>query len=315
MTDDTRQQAKHFPVKKNPMLPKGTFAGKIALITGGGTGLGKSMALMLGTLGASVAILGRRLQVLEETAKELQAQTGNKVLAYSADVRDPNAIKAAIDQVEKELGLPTIIVNNAAGNFISPTERLSPNAFKTIIDIVLNGTANVTLDIGKRLIAAQKGASFLSITTTYTYRGSAFVVPSAAAKSGVENMVRSLASEWGRHGIRLNCLAPGPIDTGPDSGAWSRLDPTGMFKEGALEKLPVGRFGDPDEVSNLACYLLSDYSSFITGETILLDGGELGFGAGQFNGLARVSTEQWDLMEKMIRESNAKEKAKPKPKL
>jgi len=312
MSEYTRPQSKHFLVKKMPMLPKGTFAGKIALITGGGTGLGKSMALMLGALGASVAILGRRLHVLEETAKELQAKTGNRVFACSADVRDPAAVKDAIDKVEKELGLPTIIVNNAAGNFISPTERLSPNAFKTVIDIVLNGSANVTLDIGKRLIAAEKGASFLSITTTYTYRGSGFVVPSAAAKAGVENMNRSLASEWGKYGIRLNCLAPGPIDTGKDSGAWSRLDPTGMFAEGALEKLPIGRFGDPEEVSNLACYLLSDYSSFMTGETIVLDGGEIGFGAGQFNNLVQVPKEQWDVMEKMIRESNAKQKAKPK---
>ncbi|XP_037025199.1 2,4-dienoyl-CoA reductase, mitochondrial-like [Bradysia coprophila] len=309
---DTKPQAKHFPVKKTPMLPPGTFSGKTALITGGGTGLGKAMALMLGTLGASVAILGRRLHVLEQTAKELESQTGNRVLACSADVRDPAAVKSAIDLVEKELGLPTIIVNNAAGNFISPTERLSPNAFKTIIDIVLNGTANVTLDMGKRLIAAQKGASFLTITTTYTYRGSAFVVPSATAKAGIENMVRSLASEWGRYGIRLNCVAPGPIDTGTDGGAWSRLDPTGAFKDVAIDKLPVGRFGDPAEVSNLACYLLSDYSSFITGETILLDGGELGFGAGEFNNLTQVSNEQWDLMEKMIRQSNAKDKAKPK---
>ncbi|KAG4065161.1 hypothetical protein HA402_007558 [Bradysia odoriphaga] len=301
MSGDTKPQAKHFPVKKNPMLPPGTFSGKTALITGGGTGLGKAMALMLGTLGASVAILGRRLHVLEQTAKELESQTGNRVLACSADVRDPAAVKSAIDLVEKELGLPTIIVNNAAGNFISPTERLSPNAFKTIIDIVLNGTANVTLDMGKRLIAAQRGASFLTITTTYTYRGSAFVVPSATAKAGIENMVRSLASEWGRYGIRLNCVAPGPIDTGTDGGAWSRLDPTGAFKDVAIEKLPVGRFGDPAEVSNLACYLLSDYSSFITGETILLDGGELGFGAGEFNNLTQVSNEQWDLMEKMIR--------------
>lgn len=312
MSENTKPQAKYFPVKKNPMLPVGTFSGKTALITGGGTGLGKAMALMLGTLGASVAILGRRLHVLEQTAKELESKTGNKVIACSADVRDPEAVKLAIDKVEKELGLPTIIVNNAAGNFISPTERLSSNAFKTIIDIVLNGTANVTLDMGKRLIAAQKGASFLTITTTYTYRGSAFVVPSATAKAGIENMVRSLASEWGRYGIRLNCLAPGPIDTGAESGAWSRLDPTGTFKDVALDKLPVGRFGDPDELSNLACYLLSDYSSFITGETILLDGGELGFGAGEFNGLTKVTNEQWDVMEKMIRDSNAKQKAKPK---
>jgi len=312
MTDNTKPQAKHFPVMKQPMLPKGTFLGKTALITGGGTGLGKGMALMLGSLGASVAILGRRQNVLEAAAKELESQTGSKIRPYPADIRDPEAVKTAIDKVEKELGLPTVIVNNAAGNFISPTERLSPNAFKTIIDIVLNGTANVTLDIGKRLIAAQKGASVLAITTTYTYRGSGFVVPSAAAKAGVENMIRSLASEWGRYGIRLNCLAPGPIDTGADSGAWSRLDPTGSFKDMALEKLPVGRFGGVEELANLASFLLSDYSSFMTGETVVLDGGEIGFGAGEFSGLVNVPKEQWDTMEKLIRESNAKQKGKSK---
>ncbi|CAL8089021.1 unnamed protein product [Orchesella dallaii] len=310
MTDSTKPQARYFPVMKQPMLPKGTFSGKTALITGGGTGLGKGMALMLGSLGASVAILGRRQHVLENAAKELESQTGSKILPCSADIRDPEAVKMAIDKVESELGLPTIIVNNAAGNFISPTERLSPNAFKTVIDIVLNGTANVTLDLGKRLIAAQKGASILAITTTYTYRGSAFVVPSASAKAGVENMMRSLASEWGRYGIRLNCLAPGPIDTGPDSGAWSRLDPTGSFKDMALEKLPVGRFGGVEELANLACFLLSDYSSFMTGETVVFDGGEIGFGAGEFNGLVNVPKDHWDAMEKMIRETNAKQKGK-----
>ncbi|ODN03001.1 2,4-dienoyl-CoA reductase, mitochondrial [Orchesella cincta] len=274
MTDATKPQAKYFPVMKQPMLPKGTFSGKTALITGGGTGLGKGMALMLGSLGASVAIMGRRQHVLEDAAKELESQTGRKVLACSADIRDPEAVKMAIDKVEKELGLPTVIVNNAAGNFVSPTERLSPNAFKTIIDIVLNGTANVTLDIGKRLIAAQKGASILAITTTYTYRGSGFVVPSAAAKAGVENMMR--------------------------------------FKDMALEKLPVGRFGNVEELSNLACFLLSDYSSFMTGETVVFDGGEIGFGAGEFNGLVNVEKDQWDAMEKMIRETNARQKGKPK---
>jgi len=312
MTDDTRAQARHFPTMKSIMLPKGTFTGKTALITGGGTGLGKGMALVLGTLGASVAILGRRQHVLEEAAKELRAQTGAKILPCPADIRDPEAVRVAIDKVEKELGLPTVIVNNAAGNFISPTERLSPNAFKTVVDIVLNGTANVTLDMGKRLIAAGKGASILAITTTYTFRGSGFVVPSAAAKAGVENMIRSLASEWGRYGIRLNCIAPGPIDTGAESGAWSRLDPTGSMKGMALDKLPIGRFGSVEELSNLATFLLSDYSTFMTGETVVLDGGEIGFGAGEFNGLVQVEKEQWDMMEKLIREANARQKAKPK---
>ncbi|ODN05464.1 2,4-dienoyl-CoA reductase, mitochondrial [Orchesella cincta] len=304
---DTKPHAKHFPIKKTPMLPKGTFSGRTALVTGGGTGLGKGMALMLGTLGASVAIMGRRQNVLEKTAAELASQSGSKILACSGDVRDPSAVKAAVDKIEKELGLPTLIVNNAAGNFISPTERLSPNAVKTIIDIVLGGTVNITMDIAKRLIAAQKSASFLSITTTYCYRGSGFVVPSASAKAGVENMMRSLASEWGRYGIRLNCLSPGPI-WAEDSGAWGRLDPTGKFKKLALDKLPIGRCGDPHEIANLATYILSDYASFMTGETVLLDGGELCYGAGEFNFLTHVTNEQWDQMEKMIRDTNKKSK-------
>lgn len=294
------------------MLPKNTFSGKVALVTGGGTGLGKAMATMLGTLGASVAILGRRLHVVEKTAQQLSSETGAKILGISGDVRDPKAVKSAVDKIESELGgIPSIVVNNAAGNFISPTERLSSNAFKTIIDIVLSGSTNVTLDIGKRLISAKKGGSFLAITTTYCYRGSGFVVPSATAKAGVENMMRSLASEWGRYGIRLNCLAPGPIDTGPESGAWSRLDPTGEFKKMALQKLPIGRCGYPEEIANLACFMLSDYSSFMTGETVLLDGGEICFGAGEFNSLVSVPNQQWEKMEKLIREANAKQKGKP----
>ncbi|CAG7731599.1 unnamed protein product, partial [Allacma fusca] len=258
-----RPQAKYFPVIKSPMLPPGTFKGRTAFITGGGTGLGKGMALMLSQLGAAVAIVGRRQAVIEETAKELQGKTGNRVVGLSVDVRSPEAVKQAVDQVEQEIGLPSLIVNNAAGNFISPAERLTPNGWNSIINIVLNGTANVTLELGKRLIAKQQGASVLAITTTYTLRGSGFVAPSAAAKSGVQSLVRSLASEWGRYGIRLNCLAPGPIET---EGAFSRLDPTGSFKEHMYDSLPTGRLGMEEELANLATYMLSDYSSWMTGE-------------------------------------------------
>ncbi|XP_021958078.1 2,4-dienoyl-CoA reductase, mitochondrial [Folsomia candida] len=303
----TRPQSRFFPVMKTPMLPKGAFAGKVALITGGGTGLGKGMALMLSSLGASVAILGRRLNVLETTAKDLSASTGNQVLPFPCDIRDPEAVKGVIDKIEEKFGLPNVIVNNAAGNFVSPSERLSPNAWKTIIDIVLNGSANITLETGKRLIKAKKGASYLSITTTYTFKGSGFVVPSAAAKAGVENMCRSLASEWGRYGIRLNCLAPGPV---PTEGAWSRLDPTNSFAEHALDTLPTGRVGEVEEIANLASYMLSDYASWMTGETIVLDGGSLPFAAGEFNQFINIPNEQWDVMEKAIRESNAKQKKK-----
>ncbi|OXA59727.1 2,4-dienoyl-CoA reductase, mitochondrial [Folsomia candida] len=303
----SKPQSKFFPAMKTPMLPKGTFKGKVALVTGGGTGLGKGMALMLSSLGASVAILGRRANVLEKTASELSSSTGNRVLALSCDVRDSDAVKTTIDKIESDIGLPTVVINNAAGNFVSPAERLSPNAWKTIVDIVLNGSANITLDLGKRLIKAGQGGSFLAITTTYTFRGSGFVASSAAAKSGVENMNRSLASEWGRYGIRLNCIAPGPIQT---EGAFSRLDPTGRFTNNMLDKLPIGRLGEVEEIANLASFMLSDYASWMTGETVVLDGGELPFAAGEFNQFINTTNEEWDFLEKTIRESNAKQKKK-----
>ncbi|MCL4130241.1 UNVERIFIED_CONTAM: hypothetical protein GTU68_036516 [Idotea baltica] len=172
------------------MLPKGTFEGKTVFITGGGTGLGKGIALTLSSLGANVVIAARRLNVLEETANEITGKTGNPVLPVQMDVRDPEKIKAAFDACEAKFGVPTVIINNAAGNFVSPSERLSANAWKTITDIVLNGTAFVTLEAGKRLIKAQKGGAFLAITTPYTRSGSGFVSPSASAKSGVETMTR-----------------------------------------------------------------------------------------------------------------------------
>jgi len=302
-----KPQSKFFPARKTPMLPPGTFSGRTALITGGGTGLGKGMALMLSSLGAAVAIMGRRQNVLEATAKEISGKTGNRVLACPADIRSPDAVKEALDNIEKELGLPTALVNNAAGNFISPTERLSNNAFKTIIDIVLHGSSNVTLDLGKRLIKAKKGAAFLSITTTYTFRGSGFVTPSAAAKAGVENMARSLAVEWSRYGIRSNCISPGPIET---EGAFSRLDPDGKFMKAALDRMPAGRLGEIEELANLASYMLSDYSNWMNGETVVLDGGELTYMCGEFNQLAQVTDAEWDENERLIRASNATQKKK-----
>ncbi|XP_042878980.1 2,4-dienoyl-CoA reductase [(3E)-enoyl-CoA-producing], mitochondrial-like isoform X2 [Penaeus japonicus] len=298
-------QAKHFPVVKTPMLPKDTFKGKTAFITGGGTGLGKGMATMLSSLGANVVIAARRLPLLEATAGEITNQTGNPVLPVQMDVRNPDAVKAAFDACEAKFGLPSIVINNAAGNFISPTERLSANAWRTITDIVLNGTAYVTLEAGKRLINAGQGAAFLAITTTYTRSGSGFVSPSASAKAGVETLTRSLAAEWGRYGLRFNCIAPGPIET---EGAFSRLDPTGSFTEIAHQRIPAGRLGEVEELANLATYLVSDYSTWLSGESLGFDGGEYRNMAGQFNLLSKVTPEMWDMMEKMIRSSNKKQK-------
>lgn len=290
--------AKFFPAVKRPMLPAGTFRNKVAFITGGGTGLGKGMAFMLATLGANVAIASRKLDVLQKTSEEISTQTGNKIIPLQMDVRDPTAIKAAVDQCVEKLGLPDVVINNAAGNFISPTERLSSNAWKTIVDIVLNGTAYVTLDIGKRLIAAKKGASFLAITTPYAATGSGFVSPSAASKAGVDTLTRSLAQEWARYGLRFNCIAPGPIYT---EGAFSRLDPTGSFKDDRMLSMAVGRRGEIEELANLATYLVSDYSSWLTGQVLTFDGGQMGLMAGTFNFLRFQDKEAWDAIEQLIR--------------
>ncbi|KAH6932510.1 hypothetical protein HPB50_006492 [Hyalomma asiaticum] len=195
------------------MLPPGTFKNKVAIITGGGTGIGKGMTEMFAQLGASVAIMSRKQEVLDKAAKEISSKTGGKIVAIAADVRDPSAVATAVDRCVDELGLPDIVVNNAAGNFISPTEMLSTNAWKTVVDIVLNGTAIVTLDVGKRLIEAGKGANFLAISATYTKHGSGYVAPSAAAKSGVETLMMSLAAEWAKYGMRFNCIEPGPVYT------------------------------------------------------------------------------------------------------
>ncbi|KAM4687307.1 2,4-dienoyl-CoA reductase [(3E)-enoyl-CoA-producing], mitochondrial [Discoglossus pictus] len=293
-------QSKFFPVSKMTMLPPGTFKGKVAFITGGGTGLGKGMTTALSSLGAECFISSRKLDVLTQTAEEISAQTGNKVHPVQCDVRDPDSVKKAVAEVIKVAGHPSIVINNAAGNFISPSEKLSPNAWRTITDIVLNGTAYVTLEVGRELIKAGKGAAFLAITTIYAESGSGFVVPSASAKAGVEALCKSLASEWGRYGMRFNVIQPGPIKT---KGAFSRLDPTGEFESNMIPRIPVGRMGTPEEIANLATYLCSDYANWITGAIIRMDGGEYVFMAGEFNSLTKVTNEQWDIMEKLIRKT------------
>ncbi|XP_041045371.1 2,4-dienoyl-CoA reductase, mitochondrial isoform X1 [Carcharodon carcharias] len=293
-------QVVRFPQMQTLMLPAGTFKGKVAFITGGGTGLGKGMTTALSSLGAECVIASRKLEVLKQTAEEISIQTGNKVHAIQCDVRDPNSVKSTVEQMSKVTGLPDVIINNAAGNFISPSERLSANAFKTITDIVLNGTAYVTLEIGKELIKAKKGASFLSITTIYAETGSGFVMPSASAKAGVEAMSKSLAAEWGRYGMRFNVIQPGPIKT---KGAFSRLDPSGVFEKDLLKRIPMGRFGTVDEIANLAAYLCSDYANWVSGAVIRFDGGEYVSIAGEFNSLQKVTNEQWDVLESLIRKT------------
>ncbi len=277
------------------MLPPESFRGQTIVVTGGGTGLGRSMSQYLLTLGAKVAICGRRLEVVERAAQEMAEKTGGEALALKCDVRQSEEVEAMFSAVFERFGRVHGLINNAAGNFICPTERLSYNAFNAVVDIVLKGTYNCTLAIGKRWIDAGTPGAILNISTTYAWTGSGYVVPSAVAKAGALIMVRSLASEWGKYGIRLNAIAPGSF---PTEGAWSRLKPPELEDGGNLsQKVPLGRFGEHQELANLAAYLLSDFSAYITGACVTIDGGAWLRGAGQFNALERVDSEQWDMLQ------------------
>jgi len=285
------------PRHVQPMLPPESFRDQTIVITGGGTGLGRSMGEYLVSLGANLAICGRRRDVLEKTAAEISPQ--GKVLAVGCDVRQPDQVEAMLAAVSERFGRIHGLVNNAAGNFICPTERLSYNAFNSVVDIVLKGTYNCTLAVGKRWIADKTPGAILNISTTYAWTGSGYVVPSAVAKAGALVMVRSLASEWGKYGIRLNAIAPGSF---PTEGAWSRLRPPGVGDgDTAFQKVPLGRTGEHQELSNLAAYLLSDFSAYITGACVTIDGGAWLRGAGQFNGLEEVSSQQWDELQAMMK--------------
>lgn len=281
------------------MLPPDSFRDQVVLITGGGTGLGYSMGRYLLQLGARLVICGRRAEVLAKAAEALQSETGGEVLAHPCDVRVPEQVDELLKRSIERFGAVHAVVNNAAGNFICPTERLSYNAFHTVVDIVLRGTANCTLCFGKHWIAARQPGVFLNIVTTYAWTGSGYVVPSATAKGGVLALTRSLASEWGKYGIRTNAVAPGPF---PTEGAWSRLVPEGLSGGfDSTRRIPMGRFGEHQELANLAAYLLSPFAAYINGECVTIDGGEWLRGAGQFNFLEELSGEQWDALQAKMR--------------
>lgn len=283
-------------------LREDALKGKTAVITGGGTGLGKAMAAYFSELGANVVISSRKLPVLEETATEIENKTQNKVLAIACDIRAVEDVENLLKVSEEAFGQVDILVNNAAGNFISPTERLSANAFSTIIDIVLKGTTNCTLTFGKNWIDKKQAASVLNIVTTYAFTGSGYVVPSAVAKGGVLALTRSLAAEWGRYGIRHNAIAPGPF---PTKGAWDRLLPGELAEKFSFEKrVPLKRVGDHQELANLAAFLVSDAAAYINGEVVTIDGGEWLQGAGQFNMLEDIPSHMWDMLEQAIRKNN-----------
>lgn len=281
------------------MLKDGALRDKTILVTGGGTGLGRSMTKYFLELGANVAISSRKLDVLEETAKELEAETGGTVLPLACDVRNYLQVEETIKAIKQRFGRIDGLVNNAAGNFISPTERLSPKAFDVVIGIVLQGTYNCTLAMGKDWIADGTPGTIMNIVTTYAWTGSGYVVPSACAKAGVLALTRSLAVEWSKYKIRSNAIAPGPF---PTKGAWDRLFPESLREHfDPANRVPVGRVGEHQELANLAAYLMSDYSAYVNGEVITIDGGEWLHGAGEFSHLEAITPEMWDDIERKVR--------------
>ena len=282
------------------MLRDNALSDKVIVVTGGGSGLGKAMTKYFMELGAKVAITSRDLEKLQKTATELETETGGTCLPLQCDVRYYDQVEAMLEKTLATFGKVDVLLNNAAGNFIAPTERLSANAFDTVIDIVLKGSKNCTLAFGKHWIdTKQESATVLNIVTTYAWTGSAYVVPSATAKAGVLAMTRSLAVEWAKYGIRSNAIAPGPF---PTKGAWDRLLPGDLAEKFDMaKKVPLKRGGDHQELANLAAYLVSDFSAYINGEVVTIDGGEWLKGAGQFNLLEAIPEEMWDQLEAMIK--------------
>lgn len=279
------------------MLKPGALKDKTIIITGGGTGLGKSMGTYFLELGANLVITSRKLDILQKTAEELMQQTGGKVLALACDVRKYEEVENVIKETEQKFGAIHGVLNNAAGNFISPTERLSHRAFDIVVDIVLKGTYYTTLAAGKNWIAKKQSGVFLNIVTTYAWTGSGYVVPSACGKAGVLALTRSLAVEWAKYKIRSNAIAPGPF---PTKGAWSRLLPGDLVKKfDPAERIPLKRVGEHQELANLAAYLMSDYSAYVNGEVITIDGGEWLRNGGEFSHLEMIPEEMWDNIEKI----------------
>lgn len=275
------------------MFEADLLKGRAILVTGGGTGLGRSMALRFAELGAKVFLAGRREEPLRLTAAEIGAKGGTAAWT-PCDVRDFAAVEKMVEAAAREFGGVDTLVNNAAGNFIARTETLSANAFQAVVSIVLHGTFHCTQALGRRWIAARQPGTVLNIVTTYAETGSGFVVPSACAKAGVLAMTRSLAVEWARHRIRLNAIAPGPF---PTEGAWSRLMPSKEYEERVKSAHPMKRFGRHDELANLAAYLLSPQADYINGACVVIDGGQWLRGAGEFNDLVELPEALWERME------------------
>lgn len=287
------------------MFRNDLLKGKRIFVTGGGSGLGKSMALRFLELGAEVAIAGRRKSVLEQAADELTRTTGGKVTTHALDIRVAEAVEETVADIWAQGPLDGL-VNNAAGNFISRTEDLSPRAFDAIANIVLHGTFYVTTACGRRWIKEGRSASVISILTTWVHTGSPYVVPSAMSKAGVAAMTRSLAVEWGPKGIRFNAICPGPF---PTEGAWARLSPNRKDADRSLEAIPMRRFGEHRELGNLAAFLMADECSYVNGEVMAIDGGQWLNGAGTFARMQKLTDTDWEQIRSAIKAANEKDKA------
>ncbi len=279
------------------MFAAGLLKDRVLVVTGGGSGLGAEMARRFAELGALPVLIGRTREKLEKVAAEI----GPAAMVLPCDVRDAAAVAAAADEVVARLGRVDGLVNNAAGNFLAASEELSPNGFKAVIDIVLNGTFNCTLAFGKKMIERKRGA-IVNIVTTYAWTGSAFVLPSAAAKAGVLAITRSLAVEWAAYGIRVNAIAPGPV---PTEGAFSRLMPDPEMVELAKNRVPLKRFGTPREIADAATYLICDGAAYVTGDCLTIDGGEWLKNGGEFS---YATDYDRDNLKQMFRAMRGKEK-------
>ena len=287
------------------MFKEDLLKGKRILVTGGGTGLGKEMASHYAQHGADLYICGRRENVLKDTATEIEDKYSVKVNYETLDIRASSDVESYIDRIFQEGPLDGLL-NNAAGNFISPTKDLSHKGFDAIANIVFHGTFYITHSVGKRWIEQKLKGSIISILTTWVWTGSPYVVPSAMSKSGLHAMTQSLAAEWGKYGIKVNAIAPGPF---PTKGAWDRLNPGGDNDSDFMGSVPVGRLGEMNELQNLATFLMADGCDYLTGQTIAIDGAQYLTGGGTFSGLDKVSEEDWEQLRAMIRSSNDKDKA------
>ena len=286
------------------MFKKDLLKNKRILITGGGTGLGKEMAIHFAKHGAVLYICGRRENVLKETADEISEKYSTKVNYQTLDIRASKDVDDYVQSIFEESPLDGL-VNNAAGNFISPTKDLSHKGFDAIANIVFHGTFYMTHSVGKRWIESSCKGSIINILTTWVWTGSPYVVPSAMSKSGINAMTKSLAAEWGKYGIKVNGIAPGPF---PTKGAWERLNPENNDGD-MMSTVPLGRVGEMSELQNLATFLMADGCDYLTGQTIGIDGAQYLTGGGTFSQLDKLSDEDWQNMRKLIRDANNKDKA------